>query len=153
MPTLQRREYRRVNLQPLPGAALAPLPTFLPELIAYARYLLGGRQRRTSALPEIELGDHSWDMLLDLFVLEGEGRSTSISSVCVGSGAPATTALRHLTRLVELGHIHREKDSNDARRTFVRLSPDMRGRIQAFLEKELATLRVAVPSLSAGLNS
>ena len=46
----------------------------------------------------------------------------SVSSLCVASQVPATTALRHIEVLEEMKLVRRERDPNDRRRWFVRLT-------------------------------
>lgn len=100
----------------------------------YARHLLNLRRRRYDAFPGVELGEPTWDILLDLFVQEAHGRRVSISSVSVGSALPPTTALRHLARLVEQGHLIREDDAADRRRAYVTLSPETKATLTRQLE-------------------
>lgn len=93
---------------------------------------LAARKLRVRRMRERELGanlfaDPAWDMLLDLFVQRVDGKATSVSTACIGSSAPPTTALRYLTMLEEAGLVHRTPASDDARRVFVALSD------QAFL--------------------
>lgn len=77
--------------------------------------------------------DPSWDMLLDLVVAREEGRDVSVRQLCGGSGAPHTTALRHLERLRRYGFIAQEQDGTDRRRAFVRLGPDMAPKLEAII--------------------
>ena len=47
----------------------------------------------------------------------------AVTSACIGSGVPSTTALRWLNVLEARGLVEREEDNADARRSFVRLTP------------------------------
>ncbi len=38
--------------------------------------------------------DPAWDILIDLFIASEEGRKISVSSACIASAVPTTTALR-----------------------------------------------------------
>jgi hypothetical protein len=67
-------------------------------------------------------GEPAWDMLLDLFVQMNSGRTVSITSACIASCVPPTTALRWITMLVERGLVTRTTDPSDARRAFIELS-------------------------------
>lgn len=72
--------------------------------------------------PEYFGGEASWNILLDLAASQIEGKLISISSACIASQVPPTTALRWITILENDGMIHREGDLTDRRRSFIRLS-------------------------------
>ena len=67
--------------------------------------------------------DPAWDMLLDLYVNRDEGRETSVSSLCIAAGVPATTGLRYIAAMEELGFLTRRKDHRDARRVLIDPDP------------------------------
>lgn len=82
------------------------------------------RQRDAAAgLPGI-FGEPAWDILLDVFIARKSRCEIQVSSVCIEAGIPSTTILRWLTRLELEGLIYRAADSVDARRRYVRLTPD-----------------------------
>lgn len=64
--------------------------------------------------PEI-LSDPSWDMMLDLYLSERHGREVTVSSLCIASRAPFTTALRWIAKLEGQELIHRQPVPNDRR--------------------------------------
>ena len=66
--------------------------------------------------------DPAWDMLLELYAAELDCTRLSVSSLCLASTSPPTTALRWLNKLEEQGWVSREPDLHDARRVFVFLS-------------------------------
>lgn len=66
--------------------------------------------------------DPAWDMLLDLTAARAEGRRVSVTSLCIASGVPPTTALRWIGQMTEQGLLVREEDMVDRRRAFVGLS-------------------------------
>jgi DNA-binding MarR family transcriptional regulator len=66
--------------------------------------------------------DPAWDVLLDLFASEAEGRMISVSSACIASGVPTSTALDWIRKLEGSGLIYRERDPLDGRRTFLRMT-------------------------------
>lgn len=68
------------------------------------------------------VGEPCWDMILDLCISEIEGRKISVTSACLASGVPITTALRWISLLERDGLIEKESDSKDRRRTFLRIS-------------------------------
>lgn len=66
------------------------------------------------------------DILLDLFISEGDNRNVSISDACIASRCPATTALRWLCILEAEGLILKKPDQSDQRRSFMSLTPEGR---------------------------
>ncbi len=79
-------------------------------------------------------GEPAWDMLIDLFIHEGEAKAVSTSSLCIASGLPMSSALRLLQRLCDFGLVTREADRHDGRRNFIRLAPGLRQRLTAYFE-------------------
>lgn len=91
-------------------------------LVQLARRYLHARRRRGLLFADEIFADPCWDMLLDLFVSQALERDVSVSSVCIASCVPQTTALRWLARLEALGLVERSPDPKDGRRTLIRLS-------------------------------
>jgi DNA-binding MarR family transcriptional regulator len=89
-----------------------------PKLAERARRLYEQRRRRNAIFGNSSdaFGEPSWDLLLDLFHSEGSGRQISLSSGCIASDSPTTTAMRHVRGLETRGLIRRERDPSDARR-------------------------------------
>jgi len=67
-----------------------------------------------------EQSDPVWAMVLELCAARLDGRELSVTSLCLASGLPVTTALRRLDELERDGRILRNPDSTDRRRVFVR---------------------------------
>jgi DNA-binding MarR family transcriptional regulator len=57
-----------------------------------------------------------------------------VTSICLASGVPATTALRRLDELLEMGLVRRIKDENDARRVLVALTPEGERRLKNYFD-------------------
>lgn len=53
-----------------------------------------------------------WRMLLDL---RHHNKPLTVTSCCIASGAPASTALRHLAELLDAGWVKREPNPSDQR--------------------------------------
>jgi hypothetical protein len=95
-----------------------------PVWVELARQTYDDRRRRNKIFRSDELfGEPAWDILLDLFIAAKERRRVSVTSACIGSAVPSTTALRWITILERQGLLQREADPGDARRVYVRLSP------------------------------
>jgi predicted transcriptional regulator len=111
-------------------------PQFDPALIrGWTRLLLDMHASRTNYFPGGLFADPAWDMLLDLTHARLAGKHVSVSSLCIASGVPATTALRRITDLVETGLAVRIKDHSDGRRVFVELTDDGFARMIRYLDK------------------
>jgi hypothetical protein len=131
--------------QPGANAATGPDPTTQvaagldpqveAECVKTAKRLYALRRRRNELLDADMFSDPAWDMLLDLFITGAEGRRLSVSGVCIGSHAPAATALRYLALLQERGLVRRMVDSTDGRRTLVELTELGQRSMQTLLMK------------------
>lgn len=86
------------------------------------RRLIRLRRDRERYFPAEMFADPAWDMLLDLAAARLEGQRVSVSSLCMASAVPMTTALRWVRSLSEAGIFARGADPADARRTWVALS-------------------------------
>src|SRR5437899_12878981 len=64
-----------------------------------ARSAIRARTRRKQFFKASLFSDPAWDILLDLFAAEQEGRRVTVSVVGLGSGIPQTTALRWINAL------------------------------------------------------
>lgn len=94
-----------------------------PIWVELARQKYDDRRRRTKIFQSEELfGEPAWDILLDLFIAAKERRRVSVTSACIGSAVPSTTALRWIAILEKQGLLMREADPGDARRVYVKLS-------------------------------
>ena len=66
--------------------------------------------------------DPAWDILLDLTAARAEHRRVGVSSLCIAAAVPATTALRWISQMTEMGLVLREPDPEDKRRAFIVLA-------------------------------
>ncbi|MEP0191071.1 MAG: MarR family transcriptional regulator [Erythrobacter sp.] len=93
------------------------------QFLALAKRIYAIRRRRSSIFGNPDLfGEPAWDILLDLYIAHVEQKPVSVSSACIGSASPSTTALRWLGVLAEDDLIIREQDRDDQRRVLVRLT-------------------------------
>lgn len=92
------------------------------EHVALARALYAMRSGRFDLMPGELFGEPGWDMLLDLYVSEAEGRRLSVTSLCIGAFTSVATGLRYLGILEQAGLARRLPDHSDGRRFFVELT-------------------------------
>jgi DNA-binding MarR family transcriptional regulator len=95
----------------------APLPD--PRLL---RLIIKQRRLRDRFFADGLFSDPAWDMLLDLTAARAEHKRVSVTSLCLASAVPSTTALRWIAELVDIGLVERTADTTDRRRAFVALT-------------------------------
>jgi len=100
----------------------------------WTRRLIDFCTARQSFFPDGLFSDPAWDMLLDLTHARLSGKRVSVSSLCIASRVPATTALRRISDLVSEGLATRVRDEADGRRVFVELTEDGFSRMTAYIE-------------------
>jgi hypothetical protein len=101
----------------LARAATPEMPD--PRLV---RRVIRRRQLRSRFFDGDLFADPAWDMLLDLTAARAERTRVSVTSLCIASGVPPTTALRWIGQMVEAGLFERVEDEADRRRAFVALT-------------------------------
>jgi predicted transcriptional regulator len=92
------------------------------QIVAKLHDAVRVRTLRNRLFPQGLFSDPAWDMVLDLTLASIENRQISISSLCIASNAPTTTALRCIKTLVEFGIIEISADTKDRRRKNVNIS-------------------------------
>jgi DNA-binding MarR family transcriptional regulator len=122
-----------IEVAPTPGAGSRALP--LHRSAFGIRLMLRLRNMRATIFGAPDLfQDPAWDILLDLYAADLEGRPVSVSSACIASMVPASTALRWIKVLENRGLVTRGHDEGDARRRYVFLTQKSRAAIESFLE-------------------
>jgi len=121
---------------PSPAAPSARSARSPRNHVALARKAYALRRKRASLFGNPDLfGEPAWDILLDLFIAQGEDKTVSVSSACIGSASPPTTGLRWLGVLADEGLIVRENDPADHRRVLVRLTPAGTAAMERFFDE------------------
>lgn len=120
--------------------------------ILVAEWLYRSREVRPGVEDSRLFGEPAWDMLLDLYIHQAKGLATSVTSACIGSHAPPTTALRYVEVLHEQGWIEKIPDDSDRRRSFLALTPGVKLRLDAYFDQSLERLAQITPDLFAGLS-
>lgn len=113
----------------------------------WTRRLIGFCTARQSFFPDGLFSDPAWDMLLDLTHAHLSGKRVSVSSLCIASRVPATTALRRISDLVSEGLATRVRDEADGRRVFVELTEDGFSRMTAYIENVRGMLSEGLPQM------
>ena len=98
-------------------AARPALPD--PRLV---RRIIRQRQLRARFFDGDLFADPAWDMLLDLTAARAEHSRVSVTSLCIASGVPPTTALRWIGQMTDAGLLERIEDETDRRRAFITLT-------------------------------
>ena len=101
----------------LARAIRPPLPD--PRLV---RRIARQRQLRARFFEGDLFADPAWDMLLDLTAARAEHARVSVTSLCIASGVPPTTALRWIGQMTDAGLFRRVEDDTDRRRAFIALT-------------------------------
>jgi hypothetical protein len=109
--------HREFAAPALDDGLLTPLPD--PQII---RRVIRQRQLRGRFFDSALFADPAWDMLLDLAAARAEHKQVSVTSLCIASGVPPTTALRWIGQLTAAGLLERIEDETDRRRAFLALS-------------------------------
>ena len=90
-----------------------------PRLV---RRIIRQRQLRARFFESDLFSDPAWDMLLDLTAARAEHLRVSVTSLCIASSVPPTTALRWITQMTDMGLLQRLNDETDRRRAFIALT-------------------------------
>jgi DNA-binding MarR family transcriptional regulator len=101
------------------GTKFTPSQRALVDVIARCRR---ERSRRFAAESKF-FNDPAWDIFVDLAAAGLAGRKVSISSACLASLVPQTTALRYVRLLEAEGFVVRIRDASDGRRFLLTLTP------------------------------
>jgi DNA-binding transcriptional ArsR family regulator len=108
------------ELAPMDGSQpSSPLDDMSSALV---RDLLRARRMRAQFLPGDLFADPAWDMMLDLLAARLDGERVSVSSLCIASAVPPTTALRWIRTLTDQALVERHADPLDGRRVFIQLA-------------------------------
>lgn len=99
---------------------------------AVIRGIIRARQLRNEFFGARLFADPAWDILLDLMIAKVEKRSVAVSSLCIAAAVPATTALRWIKQLTEMGLLRRVADPQDGRRVFIELTEDAIDKLMAY---------------------
>lgn len=86
------------------------------------RRIIRQRQLRARFFDSKLFADPAWDMLLELTAARAENALISVTSLCIASGVPSTTALRWIDQMTKEGLFERRDDANDRRRSYISMT-------------------------------
>jgi DNA-binding MarR family transcriptional regulator len=110
----------------------AVTPTLPDPLLV--RRIIRQRQQRERFFNYELFADPVWDMLLDLAAATSEYRRVSVTSLCIASQVPPSTALRWIGLMEDQGLLQRIDDPLDRRRVFVSLTENAKFAIARYFE-------------------
>jgi len=94
------------------------------------------RRMRDAHLKCDLFGEPAWDILLDLYVQQSLGRQVNVTSSCIASNVPHTTALRYLSALEKRGFVERSASEADKRITYFSLTQMGLRRMGRYLQEK-----------------
>ena len=104
------------------------------------RGITRARRVRDDVISPDLFADPAWDILLELYAADLDQKRVSTSELCMAAAVPATTALRWIDKLDQMGFLARDADPLDRRRIWVALSPLARSKMQSYFEALPAAL-------------
>lgn len=127
----------RLSDTPLSQDTMRPVqpgegPAVSAELI---RSIIRARRLRDQFIPGNLFADPAWVILLDLLQAEIIQHRVPVSSLCIASAVPATTALRWIRTMTDPGMLLRREDPHDARRVFIELAAKTSTAIRRYFDK------------------
>jgi DNA-binding MarR family transcriptional regulator len=138
LPVAQYNQAGQYILNHLPHVhenAASDIPADDGRRAALIRRFMAFRRQRDAAFPQALGTDANWLILVELYLAALERRRESISSLCVASGAPSTTALRYIKTLTDAGIVVRDPDPQDRRRVYVSMQPDSVDRMKRLFDE------------------
>ncbi|AMN46947.1 hypothetical protein ACG33_07520 [Steroidobacter denitrificans] len=109
------------------------------------RYLVALQEARSSIFGEALLPDAAWEMLVELMLAKLTGQRIAVTSLCLASKVPVTTALRRIDDLLAAGLVERFPDLSDRRRSYIALSDTGQQKMRDFLARVAARMDLIPP--------
>ena len=116
--------------QSLNGSRRAGPRRELPPELRVLQALRDIDEQRLRAIGEVLEPDATWAMLSELLRARITRRRVSVTSLCLASRNPVTTALRRIDRLMRAGLITYALDPRDRRRKYIELTAEGLARVQ-----------------------
>lgn len=114
----------------------------LPADLEILQWIRQIDEQRLEALEGVVEPDATWNMLAELLRARITGQRISVTSLCLASHGPVTSALRRIERLTQDGLVTCSLDTRDRRRKYIELTPEgarrMRGALEAITHRRTA---------------
>ena len=135
-------DYAASPRAPLPpaklrGARIRETEALKPALVRKAQQLIKARASRERFFPSELFGEPAWNILLDLYVCKAHGQRITVTSSCISSCVPPTTALRYIQLLGSMGFVTRSASTVDQRATYLELTSEAEALMDKFLRAQL----------------
>ncbi len=130
VPRLSKERSLRTDAAPEPTDIYTDVTGLLQRIQRAKKRILG----------EDTLDETTWEMLLDLMAAHLRGEVVTVTSLCMVSASPQTTALRRIEQMEEAGLVERLPDEGDRRRRIVILTPKGLDGMSRYLSAVSATL-------------
>ncbi|AUX69645.1 hypothetical protein CHX26_09185 [Porphyrobacter sp. HT-58-2] len=122
-----------IELRSIPGSSVDTVPS-PATLQAVLRKVYSARRKVDEIFGMQGFAvSPAWDIMMDLYQALDRGKAVSITSACIGSACPPTTALRWLQALENMQLIERSQDAFDKRRSVVTLTEGAKVKIASAL--------------------
>lgn len=109
-------------------------PDSVTDTLLMARSLNTAMAIQDQMLGSDLIGAPIWPLMLDLYINQRQHTNVSVSSACIASRLPQTTALRWIAVLEAAQFIQRIPDQRDGRRWFLKLTNFAIEKIEAILQ-------------------
>ena len=103
------------------------------DLTDFARRILTSRGNDNRPLHTMLFTNPAWDILLNLYIAETEGRGMTVLDCCLASVVRQSVALRWLTYLKQEGMVLEVTDITQPRQTQIQLSESTKSAIASYL--------------------
>lgn len=104
------------------------------SLVREAKTMKGARAIFSSIFPGSLFRDSAWDMMLELYIVQAEGRSIFMKQLAAAVGETSTGAARRIGGLERAGLVTRRVDPEDHRRSEIALTPTGEAAITTLLK-------------------
>ena len=104
-------------------------------------YEVYAREARRTLLPADWQPEVTWSIVLEVYRARRDYETPSVKAVQLASGAPSSTVIRHIDRLVADGWMIRSRNPEDTRVTNLDLTVDGFGAVEKWADQAFSNIR------------